>query len=130
MARAKVAKIPGLERKPKRKGRLFGDLEPEGEALAKFYFDRMLAKRRRRGLRVPHWLRPILVGQARRLAKNPPTSSWGRSMRAKKGGYAVQERYRLEGRDPLEEANRARQNQQQKPVRWLPTLRNQRPPQF
>ena len=40
----------------------------------------------------------ILVGQAKRLALNPPTSAWGRSMRAKKGGYAVQRLYQRQGR--------------------------------
>jgi hypothetical protein len=44
------------------------------------------------------WLYPILVGNARRLALNPPSSAWGRSMRAKKGGYATQRRYIIEGR--------------------------------
>jgi hypothetical protein len=47
---------------------------------------------------VPRWLFAIYIGQAKRLALNPPTSAWGRSMRAKKGGYAVQRRYRREGR--------------------------------
>ena len=45
------------------------------------------------------------MGQARRLALNPPTSAWGRSMRARKGGLAAQARYRSEGRDPLARAN-------------------------
>ena len=40
----------------------------------------------------------ILVGVARRLALNPPTAAWGRSMHAKRGGYAVQRKYVLEGR--------------------------------
>jgi hypothetical protein len=44
------------------------------------------------------WRLAIYVGQARRLTRNPPTSAWGRSMLAKRGGYAVQEKYRREGR--------------------------------
>ena len=43
-----------------------------------------------------------------RLALNPPTSSWGRSMLAKRGGLAVQRRYRLEGRDATARATRCR----------------------
>jgi hypothetical protein len=47
----------------------------------------------------------ILVGQAKRLALNPPTSDWGRTMLAKRGGYAVQRCYRMEGRNPTELLN-------------------------
>jgi hypothetical protein len=39
---------------------------------------------------------------------NPPTSGWGRSMHAKRGGLAVQRKYWLEGRHPTEPAIRAR----------------------
>jgi integrase len=39
---------------------------------------------------------------------NPPTSAWGRSMLAKRGGLAVQRRYRLEGRDATARATRCR----------------------
>lgn len=47
---------------------------------------------------LPGWRLAILVGQARRLALNPPSSAWGRSMLAKRGGLAVQRKYRREGR--------------------------------
>ena len=47
---------------------------------------------------MPPWLFAIYVGQAKRLALNPPTSAWGHSMLAKRGGYAVQRRYRMKGR--------------------------------
>jgi len=47
---------------------------------------------------LPGWRRAILIGRARWLALNPPTSQWGKSMLAKRGGYAVQDRYRREGR--------------------------------
>ena len=57
---------------------------------------------------VPGWLFAIYCGQAKRLALNPPTSSWGRSMLAKLGGLAVQRRYRLEGRDATAYATRCR----------------------
>src|SRR5579863_4491401 len=63
--------------------------------------------RTRRG-HVPPWLFAIYVGQARRLAVNPPTSEWGRSMLAKRGGKAVQRQYRREGRHPTETATYAR----------------------
>lgn len=56
------------------------------------------------GRNLPHWRFALLVGQATRLAKNPPTSAWGRRMQAKKGGYAVQRRYRMEGRHPTQAA--------------------------
>jgi len=48
----------------------------------------------------PRWRFAILVGQAKRLAlmSDDELSAWGRSMQAKHGGYAVQRRYRQEGR--------------------------------
>lgn len=52
------------------------------------------------GRDLPAWRFAILVGQAKRLALNPPTSAWGRSMLAKRGGNAVQRKYLLEGRHP------------------------------
>jgi hypothetical protein len=59
---------------------------------------------------LPGWRRAILIGRARWLALNPPTSEWGRSMLAKRGGYAVQNSYREEGRTgdkhPSQEAAR------------------------
>jgi hypothetical protein len=59
------------------------------------------------GRNLPQWRFAILVGQANRLARNPPTSAWGRSMHAKRGGYAVQRRYRMEDRHPTEIATQA-----------------------
>jgi hypothetical protein len=47
-------------------------------------------------------------GQAKRLALDPPTSAWGRSMLAKRGGYATQHEYRAAGRvGPKHPAHRA-----------------------
>jgi hypothetical protein len=60
--------------------------------------------RQKWGANLPPWRLAILIGQAKRLALNPPSSAWGRSMRAKKGGYAVQRKYRLEGRNPTAHA--------------------------
>src|ERR1039457_1917902 len=76
------------------RGVIFAGLSPEEEQDAHRWLNRFL-------LRHPNpstWLYPILVGNARRLALNPPSPAWGRSMRAKKGGYATQRRYRMEGR--------------------------------
>ena len=73
---------------------MFEGLSPQQEQEA----SRLLAKFLGRHPDAPPWLYPILVGQARRLALNPPDSSWGCSMRAKKGGYATQRRYLMEGR--------------------------------
>lgn len=76
----------------------FGDLAPSERAIAydwlRFFRNRRIA----RSGRIPRWLKPIYVGLARKFALNPPTSAWGRSMAAKKGGYAVQAKYRAEGR--------------------------------
>lgn len=63
---------------------------------------------KRWGRNLTSWRFPILVGQAKRLALNPPDSAWGRSMAAKKGGYAVQRRYRVEGRHPTAKATQVR----------------------
>ena len=52
----------------------------------------------RTGPRLPSWKLANYVGQARRLTRNPPDSNWGKKMLAKRGGYAVQEKYRREGR--------------------------------
>lgn len=46
------------------------------------------------GSDLPAWRFAILVGQAKRLALNPPTSRWGRSMHAKRGGLATRKRYK------------------------------------
>ena len=57
---------------------------------------------------LPPWRFAILVGQAKRLALHPPTSSWGRSMLAKRGGLALQRKLRLEGRHPTAYVTRCR----------------------
>jgi hypothetical protein len=61
------------------------------------------------GRDLPPWHFAILVGQAKRLALNPPTGAWGRSMLAKRGGKAVQRQYLYEGRNPTLAATQARQ---------------------
>lgn len=57
---------------------------------------------------LPAWRFAILVGQAKRLALNPPTSAWGRSMLAKRGGLAVQRKYLIEGKNPTRRATLVR----------------------
>lgn len=65
----------------------FNDLPPQAgmaawRLLGKFY--------ERCGRNMPRWRFAILVGQAKRLALNPPNTAWGHSMLARRGGYAVQ----------------------------------------
>jgi hypothetical protein len=76
----------------------FEDLPWEVRNRAYQWLHRLMQKGRAERGSIPRWLFPIYVGQARRLALNPPTSAWGRSMRAKKGGYAVQRLYRMQER--------------------------------
>lgn len=99
-------KIAALsEYRRRRRSGYFQDVAPGVRALAHRWLHRF-CKRWRGDL--PGWRLAILVGQARRLTLNPPTSAWGRRMRAKKGGLAVQRKYRLEGRHPTERATRIR----------------------
>ena len=89
-------RIEGLKKYRGRNPRgYFEELSWEEKRRAQMWLHR-LCQRWRGDL--PQWRRAILIGQAKRLALNPPTSAWGRSMRAKKGGYAVQRKYRMEGR--------------------------------
>jgi hypothetical protein len=101
-----VAKIEGLQKYQRRTSarRLFHDLPPELRKPAFIRLQRMLAKHYARGREVKPWLYGILCGQAKRLTLNPPSSAWGRSMHAKRGGYAVQRKNRLEGGNPTARA--------------------------
>jgi hypothetical protein len=83
----------------------FQDLPRQTQYEAYWWLDRFV--KRWRG-DMPPWRFAILVGQARRLALNPPTSAWGRSMHAKRGGLAVQRQYWLDGRNPTERATQVR----------------------
>ena len=76
----------------------FQDLPGDVRRRASEWLHRLMQKGRAERGTVPPWLFGIYVGQARRLALNPPTPAWGRSMLAKRGGLAVQRRYRAEGR--------------------------------
>jgi hypothetical protein len=59
---------------------------------------------------LPQWRRAILVGQAKQLALHPRDSDWARRMLAKRGGLAVQEKYRQEGINPTAKATAARRS--------------------
>jgi hypothetical protein len=76
----------------------FTDLPWETRQRAYEWLNKFVTRRKARFGHVPLWLFAIYVGQAKRLALNPPTVAWGRRMLAKRGGYAVQRRYRAEGR--------------------------------
>ena len=86
----------------------FADLSPALRQSAYGWLSHFLASRKRKRLATPCWTFAILVGQAKRLALSPPTSAWGRSMQAKRGGKAVQRKYVSEGRHPTQAATLAR----------------------
>lgn len=94
----------------------FEDLPGEVRRRASYWLHRLMEKGRAERGSVPQWLSAIYVGQARRLALNPPTPAWGRSMLARRGGLAVQRRYRAEGRvglkHPAQLAARSRAKRQ------------------
>jgi hypothetical protein len=78
----------------RKKWGLFHGLPREVKHVAHQWLHRFVT---RWGRDLPAWRFAILVGQAKRLALNPPSSQWGRSMLAKRGGLAVQKKYRIEG---------------------------------
>jgi hypothetical protein len=86
----------------------FQDLDWNVRQRAHQWLHRFCERAHRQRGYVPQWLFAIYVGQAKRLALNPPTSEWGRRMLAQRGGRAVQRKYRLEGRNPTEAATWAR----------------------
>jgi hypothetical protein len=100
-------RISGLKqfRKNRAGGRYFEDLPWPVQREAR----RWLWKFRQRwGRNLPVWRFAILVGQAKRLALNPPSSGWGRKMLAKRGGKAAQRKYQFEGQHPTQAATQAR----------------------
>jgi hypothetical protein len=76
---------------------MFGDLpcDVQLEAIRRY---KLMTEKWGRDL--PGWRRAILVGQAKRWAmtSDEERSRWGRAMLAKRGGLAVQNKYRIEGR--------------------------------
>lgn len=99
--------IEGLKKCQRRRSKrgCFPELPPRVQEMANRWLDRFRVRWKGN---LPQWRLAILVGQAKRLALRPPTPEWGRSMLAKRGGYAVQQRYRMEGKDPTEKATRVR----------------------
>src|SRR5438093_13586199 len=106
--------IEGLQKYQRRKakGSYFDDLPPHLRELARWHLRRL---RDRWQGHLPRWRLAILVGRARWLAVRRPESAWGRSMHAKRGGYAVQRLYRWTGRQPTAKATRVRVYRQKKP---------------
>lgn len=86
----------------------FQDLPADVRSRAWQWLGELLERRKAKGKQTPRWTFALLVAQAKRLALNPPTSAWGRSMAAKKGGHAVQRKYRAEGRHPTAKATQVR----------------------
>jgi len=101
-------RIEGLRKYRGRNPRgYFEDLPWEAKRRAQILLHR-LCERWRGNL--PQWRLAILIGQAKRLARMSPEerSAWGRSMLAKRGGLAVQRKYRAEDRvDPRHPARLA-----------------------
>jgi len=94
-------RIEGLEKYQRRnQNGYFDGLRPDVRDCARGWLDRFVRRRRASGKPFPRWLFAIYVGQAKRLARNPPSSAWGRSMHAKRGSHKVQRKYRCEGRQP------------------------------
>lgn len=88
-------RIPNFRHVKRRRKNLFDDLPLELQWRARSWLDRFY--QRWKG-NLPSWRRAILIGRARWFALNPPTSKWGHTMLAKKGGYAVQRLYQAQGR--------------------------------
>jgi hypothetical protein len=84
------------------------DLPPDVRFRAWQWLGELQERRKNKGKLTPQWVFALLVGQAKRLALNPPTSAWGRSMAAKKGGLAAQRKYQAEGRHPTAKATQVR----------------------
>ena len=91
-------RIEGLRKFRGRNSRgYFADLPWEARQRAHMWLRRFC---QRWGRNLPRWCFAILVGQAKRLALRSPDerSAWGRSMLAKPGGYALQQKYQCDGR--------------------------------
>ena len=92
--------IEGLNEK-KYSGRpTIEDLPEPQRSEAWGWFSHFISRRRAEGKATPQTTQAILMGQAKRLARMTPEerSRLGRKMRATLGGYAVQQKYREEGR--------------------------------
>jgi len=93
-------RIEGFRRRRRPyRDRLYDDLPPGLRLRAQQWLDKF-CKRHKRRLASERWLYPILVGQARRLARTTPEqrSQWGRRMLGRLGGLRVQRLYLYQGR--------------------------------
>lgn len=89
---------PLFKRRPRQyRSQLFDDLPFEAQREAQERLFRYLQKWKRN---LRRGIYPILVGLARRwtMTSQEERSGWGRSMLAKRGGYAIQRLYREQGR--------------------------------
>jgi hypothetical protein len=88
-------KINGLHHPGQRNQRGYLDGMP---LAVQFRASEWLSHLMKRHPHCPGRLLPIMVGQAKRLARmsEEEHSSWGRSTHAKRGGYAVQRALRVE----------------------------------
>ena len=80
---------------PRTKGGPFADLTWEQQRVAEQWLWKF-CKRWEGNL--PNWRRAILIGVAKRLAKNPPKAKWGLSMLRSRGGKAFARQLRCSGR--------------------------------
>jgi hypothetical protein len=94
----------------------FADLPPARRAEAENLFSQLCERWTRHresettaAADLPGWLKPLLVGAARRLVRDPFNRSpeWGRQMRRIKGGKHTQQRYREQGWHPLPSVRKA-----------------------
>ena len=98
--------IPGLKRYQGRNpDGYFEDLPPELKREANHRLWHLCQKWNGN---LPPWRFAILVGQAKQLTLHPRGYEWSRWMNAKKGGYAVQRKYRAEDRHPTQKATQVR----------------------
>lgn len=111
MAPKRNKRIPGLE--PYRRRPPNGTFEALPHAVRQRAQMWLWKFCQRCGNDLPPWKRAILVGQAKRLARNPPDSAWGHRMLAKRGGLAAQEKYKREGINPTAKATAARKRKLQ-----------------
>jgi len=107
-----MTRIPALDpyRKPAPPGGAFAGLTWQQQRVAEQWYYKFC---KRWAGNLPQWRRGILTGVARRLALNPPVPDWGRRMLATRGGRAVQEKYKREGRNPTAAATAARKRKLQ-----------------
>ena len=108
MAQKRSKRIPGLEPYRRRPPNgTFETLQFEARRKAQML---LWGFCQRWGNDLPPWRRAILVGQAKRLALNPPDSAWARRMLAKRGRLAAQKDYRLRWINPTSNATEARRS--------------------